>query len=207
MLILGKNHEKKAEYILQQIGEISKDQKMIILVSGSSGCGKSETAFYVRRLLYKQGLYSIIISTDDYYNVPPEERDTYRRKHGLEAVGLDESDWDSLKNNINNFLNDKPMKIYRENISARQKEVATIDTSKLNVIIIEGLYAGYVKTLFNRSYSVYLNGSPEQTQKFREKRQKEDEKDEFRKQIVEKEFEIVQELRKLSDLQVAYDFL
>ncbi|MFW5865916.1 MAG: hypothetical protein ACOCU6_02360 [Nanoarchaeota archaeon] len=206
-LILGKNHEKKAEFILEEVGPIKKNDKRVILVSGSSGSGKSETAFYVRQLLFKKNIYSFIISTDDYYVIPPEERDKYRRKHGLDVVGLDEIDWTSLKNNVEDFLNDKPMKVFRENLSARQKEEVIIDTTKLNVLIIEGLFSGYIKTLFSQAYSVFLNGSPEQTLKFREKRQKENEKDEFRKQIVEKEFEIVQELKKISDLQVAFDFL
>lgn len=205
VIILEDIHKEKAKYILDNTKRDFNDQKTIFLISGSSGCGKSETSFYLRHLLYEQGVTSFIISTDDYYFLSPKEREKHRKENGIESVGLKEINWEHLNENIENFLNDQNMDVRRVNKSADQDEIVTVDTSKINCLIIEGLYAGQVKKNFPEAESIFLKGDPEQTINFRKKRMKEDENCSFRQQIVRKESEIVRELRDHADLEVPYE--
>ncbi|MGM5480464.1 MAG: AAA family ATPase [Nanobdellota archaeon] len=205
MLILDASHEKKAEMVLQKIRLNDLKPKQIILVSGTSGCGKSETAFYIRRLLLDYNFTSLIVSTDDYYNTTPEARNSFRKENGIEVVGLSEINWDKLQENVKDFKEDKTTSIYRENIAAKQREKTDIDTSKIDVLIVEGLFAINLKKYFSEAHAVYLEGRPDQTKKFREKRRKENEKDEFRLKVVQKEYETVLELKELCDITIPFD--
>ena len=53
--------------------------------------------------------------------------------------------------------------------------------------------------------SIFLEGNPSQTLAFREMRGKEDEQDNFRNSVVEKEYHVVCQLKKYSDLIIAYE--
>jgi len=64
---------------------------------------------------------------------------------------------------------------------------------------VEGLYAGYLKKFNKANYVIHLEGNPEQTLKFRKKRKKENENSDFRKKVVQKEFNVVSQLKRYAD--------
>ena len=148
---------------------------------------------------------SLILSTDDYYETDPESREAIRKERSLDYVGLNEILWDDLIHTISFLNNGIQTTIRRINKCAGQVELTPIyKPSLLNTIIIEGLYAGKLKEHFKNAYSVYLQGNPKDTLEFRKKRNKENDGDKFREEIVQKEYKVVQQLKKYADLVIPF---
>ena len=81
----------------------------------------------------------------------------------------------------------------------------SIDSADIDVLIIEGLYSGYMKNYGYGDYSIFLEGSPKQTLAFRKKRRKENPNNEFRCRVVQKEYNIVSQLKKYADLDIPFE--
>lgn len=173
--------------------------KNIILIGGGSGTKKSECAYAIQRVLYDKKKSSFVISLDDYYLVHATIRAENRRKQGLDSVGISEIDWGTLERIYEDFKEQKPINFKRTHRFLDAIEYNTIN-SDFDYLIIEGLYANYLRKTFNDNLSVYLEGNPSQTLKFRELRGKENEKDEFRAKVVQKEYNVVSQLKRYTDL-------
>lgn len=199
-LLITDNSRKKAKKIL----DILKEEK-IILIYGISGTEKSETSDCLQELLFKRKKQSICISLDDYYLVHPTIRDFNRKKQGIESVGLSEIDWTNLEQICSDFINKKSIKIKRTHRYADIIERLILETKDIDYLIIEGLYAGWLKKFGYGNLVIYLEGTPQQTFKFRQLRGKEDEDDEFRKKIVQKECNVIYQLKRYADIILPYD--
>ena len=153
-------HEQKAKKIFDIFLEnkLSNNYEGIICIGGCSGTGKSEIAWFLARQLYKLGVSSHIVNMDRLYKVPAKDRDRVRKATGV--IGVNEIDWDRI---------DDELKLFNEN-----------DT---RVLIIEGLFAGYINGL-----RFLIKGDIKDTEEFRRLRGKEDELDSFRKEVVKKEY-------------------
>ena len=116
---------------------------LVVSIFGVAGTGKSEIAWWVARKLYGMNFSSHIIALDRFYKIPVLEREDTRRR--TKIIGPDEMDWDRINEEIQFF-----------------KALDRID-----VLIIEGLYSGYVEGCNLR---VYLEGDVKSTYSFRKER-------------------------------------
>jgi uridine kinase len=182
----------------KQIFDTLKNES-IILIYGGSGTQKSETADCLQELLFKQKKQSLVLSLDDFYGTHPTIRNFNRKKLGIESVGISEIDWESLQRICQDFKNKKPIHFQRTHKYADTVEHIVLETEDIDYLIIEGLYSGYLKKYNQGDIAFYLEGNPKDTFKFRKKRGKEQEDDNFRKQIVQREYNIVYQLQKYAD--------
>ncbi len=187
------------------INKMNDNIKNIVLIGGVSGSQKSECADCLQSRLYKQGLTSFVISLDDYYKIDSWEREQWRKCNGIEKVGLEELDWVDLNRIIEDFHRKRDFHFRRIHRYAPLTEYDKAESKKIDVLIIEGLYAGYLRKFHSNNLSVYLDGTPSQTLEFRKMRKKEDENDDFRRQVVQKEFNTIVQLKRYADLILQYE--
>ena len=195
-ILTNRDDYRKAKKILKYILD---KHKIVITIGGGSGTHKSELMEALQELLYKENKLSLGISLDDYYKIHFNFRNEERKAKGLKSVGIKEIDWSLVKNIIYRFKKGK--KIYSQVINKYTNSIMLqeIDSRGIDYLIIEGLYANYLKKLKLSDFSIHLEGSPKDTLKFRLRRKKENEKDEFRKKVVEKEYKEVLKLKKYAD--------
>jgi len=188
----------------KEIVSLVKDN-YIVLIYGNSGSQKTETSECLQEELFKNKKQSIVISLDDFYLTHPMIRNYNRKKLGLESVGLSEIDFEDLKRVCEDFKNKKPIRIKRTHKYADLVEHLSLETEDINALIIEGLYSGYLKKFGFGDLAIYLDGNPQQTLEFRKLRGKENEDDEFRTQVVRREYNTVCQLKKYADLIILYE--
>lgn len=199
-IILSEKDYNRARKVIKEI----KNQR-IILVGGGSGTQKSELAYCLQRLLYDKKKSSFVVSLDDYYTVHATIRATNRKKLGIDSVGLSEIDWESLKRIYEDFKSQREIHFKRTHRFLDSIEHNAIDSQEIQYIIFEGLYANYLRKFYNDNLSVFIEGNPSQTLAFRQMRGKEDENDDFRKQVVQKEFNVVVQLKRHADLILEFE--
>lgn len=179
-----------------------KDQK-IILIGGGSGTKKSELAYCLQKILYDNKKSSFVISLDDYYTCHASIRNLNRKKNGLQSVGICELDWQSLHRIYEDFVNKKDISFRRTHRFLEAIEHNVIN-SEIDYLLFEGLYANYLRKFYNDNFSVFLEGTPAQTLEFRKLRAKENENDEFRKLVVQREFNITAQLKRHADFILSF---
>jgi len=172
----------------------------IILIGGTSGSKKSELAYCLQKIAFEHKKSSLVISLDDYYHTTPSIRHYNRKKQGIDSVGLSEIDWDYLQRIYSDFQSCKQIHFKRVHRFLDSIEHNVIDSDEINLIIFEGLYSNYLRKFDTKNYSVYLEGNPAQTLEFRKMRGKENESDGFREKVVQKEYNVVCQLKKYADL-------
>ena len=160
VFIFKKEHEERGQVILDKFLDetVDSDYTGVIGICGISGSGKSEVAWWVARKLYKLGISSHVINLDRYYKIPAKDRNAWRKENNY--IGRKEMDW--------NRIND---------------EVYKFGDNAIKVLIVEGLYAGYVNGI-----TFFLEDTIEGTDQWRKLRGKEDEEDEFRQYVVGEEY-------------------
>jgi len=174
-LLFLKEHENNAEVIMKYLKThrfLKKNNFFVLSIFGIPGSGKSETAFWLERKLYKKGISAHRISMDRYYKVPVEKREEYRREIG--DIGKNEIDWEKINREFNYY-----------------------SKGGASVLIFEGLYAGYIKMA---DVKVYIKKKLADTLEFRVARGKEDPKSTWRKYVVAQERKAVSNSRKYADL-------
>lgn len=199
-LIIEERHFKIAKEIHSSI-----KKEDIVLVYGTSGTGKSEVTDCLQGELFSRNLSSLVLSLDDFYNTIPSLRNANRKKMGIETVGLTEIDWDYLTRICQDFKERKPIYFRRVHKYADLIEHNSIDSEEIQVLIIEGLYSGYMKNYGYGDHSVYLDGSPKQTYEFRKKRRKENPDNEFRQKVVQKEYNVICQLKRYADKIIKFE--
>jgi len=177
----------------------------IILIGGGSGVQKSELAYTLQAELSSDQLQSFVISLDDYYVCHPSVRHYNRKKNGLDSVGLAEIDWQAIRGICSNFKKKKPIKFHRVHRFLNEVEKNEICSDEIDVLIVEGLYANYLKKFKMGDVSIFLEGNPKQTLAFRKIRKKENEDNSFRQKVVRKEFRVVSQLRKYANLIIPFE--
>lgn len=199
-LIVDERHFKIAKEIKPLIKKGD-----IVLIFGGSGTGKSEICDCLQDELFKKKLSSLSLSLDDYYIVHPTVRNYNRKKNGLESVGIIEIDWEYLSRICQDFKDKKTIYFRRVHKYADVVEHNSIESDDVDVLLIEGLYSGYMKKYRHGNYAIYLEGNPAQTLKFRRLRQKENPDDEFRKLVINKEFNVISQLKKYADKLIEFE--
>jgi phosphoribulokinase len=199
-LIIQQKHFNNAKQIFPQVND-----RDIILICGGSGTGKTETADCLQEMLFNQQMQSLVISLDDYYIVHPKVRNFNRKKQGIDSVGLSEIDWEDIRRICEDYNAKKNLYTRRYHKYAEVVEHNVIESEDINVLIFEGLYAGYLSKFGLGEQIIYLEGNPSQTFDFRKQRRKENEEDPFRQQVVEKEFRIICQLKKYANLIIPFE--
>ena len=199
VILIKKSDVKRGKDILPDI--LNLPDKSIIAIGGSSGTKKSELAQVLQELLYKKNKRTILISLDDLYYTHFKDRTRIRKRQGIKSVGLQEMNWKLLLKIIKTFKHQKDTLILPviNKYSSDYNEETVYGVKDVNYIIIEGLYACHLKKLKKTVYTIHLNGNPEQTLKFRKKRNKEHENSEFRNKVVQREYNIVCQLKRYAD--------
>ncbi len=199
-LIVDERHFKIAKEIKPLIKKGD-----VVLIYGTSGTGKSEICDCLQDELFKKKLSSLSLSLDDYYLVHPTIRNYNRKKNGLESVGLIEIDWEYLARICQDFKDKKTIYFRRVHKYADVVEHNSIESDDVDVLIIEGLFSGYMKKQGYGDYAIYLEGNPAQTLEFRRLRQKENPDNDFRKLVVQREANVISQLKCYADKFIEFE--
>ena len=200
VLLITEKHEKAAEQIVDRLGRIESD-KMVIAIGGESGSGKSELAHVISRRLKDKGELAKILHIDNYYKVSPQERTEWRKRHGVESIGLSEYDWDLINQNIAEFRESKEAVLPCIDLLTDQEDRLITNFEGIKYLIVEGLYP----LRADADLKIFIDLTYHETKKAQILRGKEPQ-NEFRLQVLQREHEVVQSLRPSADLLVTKDF-
>ncbi|MDX9770649.1 MAG: hypothetical protein RBT19_09810 [Tenuifilaceae bacterium] len=203
VLLINDLHKAAAQQILDHLIPLREeklaqdpDYKFIVGISGESGAGKSELSHSLALLLKAMNIRVKVIHADNYYKVPPLLRKEWRLSKGLNVIGPNEYDWDLLHKNIKEFKEDMIARIPCIDIIPEQADELITDFQKINLLIIDGLYA--IKA-DNIDLKIFIELTYLETKMMQLMRGKE-EVDEFRTKILEREHMGVISLRPLAHL-------
>lgn len=200
VLLITEKHEKAAEQIVDRLNRIKSD-KMVIAIGGESGSGKSELAHVISRRLKDKGELAKILHMDNYYKVSPQGRTQWRKKHGVESIGLSEYNWDLINQNIAEFRESKEAVLPCIDLLTDQEDRLITNFEGIKYLIVEGLYP--LKA--DADLRIFIDLTYHETKKAQILRGKEPQ-NEFRLQVLQREHKVVQSLRPLADLLVTKDF-
>ena len=200
VLLITEKHKKAAEQIVDRLGRIKSD-KMVIAIGGESGSGKSELAHVISRRLKDKGELAKILHIDNYYKVSPQERTEWRKRHGVESIGLSEYDWDLINQNIAEFRESKEAVLPCIDLLTDQEDRLITNFEGIKYLIVEGLYP----LRADADLKIFIDLTYHETKKAQILRGKEPQ-NEFRLQVLQREHEVVQSLRPSADLLVTKDF-
>jgi len=196
-LVFLKEHTQKAKKILKYfLKDYKAGAKYIITIGGEAGTGKTEIAVRLRGLFYDNDIKSLIINTDDYYKTKWSERQEVRERTNI--IGKKEIDWDKLNSVVTATKTEFYSSLITQKINKYTDSIEKhiIDNDHIDVVIVEGLYALFLK---NVDLHVFLKETYRQTQKFRARRNKEPQSS-FRNKVLLKEQKDVQKTKKYADL-------
>lgn len=200
ILLITEKHIKAGEQVVNRLSEI-KSEKMVIAIGGESGAGKSEIAHVISRKLKGEGELAKILHIDNYYKVSPRERTEWRKKHGVESIGLSEYDWDLINLNIAEFRESKEAILPCIDLLTDQEDKLITNFEGIQYLIVEGLYP--LKA--DADLKIFIDLTYRETKKAQVLRGKEPQ-NKFRLQVLQREHEVVQSLRPLADLLVTKEF-
>jgi len=200
VLLITEKHKKAAEQIVDRLGRIKSD-KMVIAIGGESGSGKSELAHVISRRLKDKGELAKILHIDNYYKVSPQERTEWRKRHGVESIGLSEYNWDLINQNIAEFRESKEAVLPCIDLLTDQEDRLITNFEGIKYLIVEGLYP----LRADADLKIFIDLTYHETKKAQSLRGKEPQ-NEFRLQVLQREHEVVQSLRPSADLLVTKDF-
>ena len=203
ILLINDLHKAAAQNILTYVAadrdkkiEENPNYKYIVAISGESGAGKSELSHSLALLLKAQNIRVKIIHADNYYKIPPLLRKEWRLNKGLNVIGPTEYNWSMLNKTIVEFKKDMIARIPCIDIIPDQVDELVTDFQKINVLIVDGLYAIKAK---NVDLTIFIELTYKETKMMQLMRGKE-EVDEFRMRILEREHMGVLSLRPMANL-------
>ena len=203
ILLINDLHKAAAQQILNHLLPLRDEKlkadpnyKYVIAISGESGAGKSELSHSLGLLLKSQHMRVKVLHADNYYEIPPLLRKEWRLSKGLSIIGPNEYDWDLLNKNIWEFKEDMIARLPCVDIIPEQVDELVTDFQKINVLIVDGLYAIKAKHI---DLKVFIDLTYKETKMMQLMRGKED-VDELRTKILEREHMGVLSLKPLADL-------
>lgn len=206
VLLINDLHKEAAKSIYDYLLEARKKKKnnyrFIVAISGESGAGKSELSHSLALLLKKERMRVKILHTDNYYAVPPNLRNEWRKANGVKIVGYKEYDWKLLNRNIKEFKEGREALMPCVDIVSKQTDKLITDFSNIDILVVEGIYAIKIKDVDLR---IYIDLTYHDTKKNIGSRGKEV-NDEFRIKVLEMEHQSLLALKPKADLIVTKDF-
>lgn len=140
VLLIEDKHRQAAKALAEKILQTGKTRP-VIAISGESGSGKSELSHCLARELKDQGIRAKVIHSDNYYFVPPEERNDWRKAHGPESIGPEEYDWDAIHRTVSDFREKSVSEMPCIDLVTDQVDTLRTDFSQIGMLVIDGLYA------------------------------------------------------------------
>lgn len=202
VLLINDMHKDAAQSIFERVVKAREDlderYRYVIGISGESGSGKSELAHSLGKLLKDNHIRVKVIHTDNYYKIQPLLREEWRRNKGFDKIGLDEYDWIKIRKTIRDFKEEQECMIPCIDLIPEQVDKLITDFSKIDLLIIDGLYA--IKTQ-DVDLRVFIDLTFHETKINQIIRMKEALSD-FRLAILEKEHDAVITLKPMADLVV-----
>ncbi len=200
VLLINEKHKNAANGIynilVERESKKKKGYRFIVAISGESGAGKSELSHSLALLLKKQGQRVKILHTDNYYKIPPNIRNQWRKENGVNKVGYKEYDWKLLNRNIKEFKEGREALMPCVDIVSKQIDKLITNFSDIDILVVDGLYAIKIKDIDLR---VYIDLNYHETKKNQGSRGKEV-NDEFRFQVLEMEHQNMLALKPKADL-------
>jgi len=175
--------------------------KFIVSISGEVGTGKCEIAHELGRKLIETGISVKLLHMDNYYHIPPHERMEWRKKNGLDKIGYDEYDWDTVNNNLDDFRMDKKSEMPIVDLFTQKVDQLRTDFKGIEVLIIEGLYSIRIN---QSDLRVFIELTYEDTWEEQIHTHKEI-LDDFRLEVLKYEHNAVQSLKKRADFYIDFD--
>lgn len=201
-LVIEEQHTARAEELLPVI-QTRWQPKYTISIAGESGCGKSELAFELARLLTVEGKATGILQQDDYFVFPPRTNHAMR-KLNLEQVGPYEVKLDFLDSNLRSFKRGeaeiyKPLVYYDED----RIDIEEMVVGDFDVLIAEGTYTSLLKFI---DFRVFIDRDYRATLEARKRRAR-DTFEPFIEEVLRREHEIISKHRAFADVIIpeAYD--
>lgn len=201
IITISNKHKDTANLIYEQI----KDKitpKYILTVTGEVGTGKSTVCYLLGRLFKDQGLRVKIMELDNYYKIPPLQRKEWRKKNGIDAIGIEEYDWEKIYKTIDDFKNNRIAKVPYVDLFTDYVDELTTDFNGVDILIIKGLYSIKCK---ESKFKVFIELSYEEAKEKNHYVENED-VDDFRLKVIQKEQEVVQQLKEGVDFFVDFDY-
>lgn len=199
-ITVTKKHHDAAEVVVEELTKLLQP-KYIIAIGGEVGSGKSTLAYSLAQKLKKKGIVSKIIDLDDFYKIAPKERKAWRRLNGIESVGPEEYDWNKINHVIDDFYHDRESTMPCVDLITDEVDTITTHFLGIDVLIINGLYATKIN---QANFKIFIELTYDETKEAQLYSDKE-EITAFRKQILEREHQMVQELKHSSNLFFDFD--
>jgi uridine kinase len=200
ILLIKDIHYKAAEEIFQKLMPFKKD-KMVIAICGESGAGKSELAHVLGRKIRNAGKFVKILHSDNYYKVAPREKTEWRKKHGIESIGVDEYNWELINRNIGEFRKGAKSVMPCVDLLTDLEDTLITNFNMIDYLIIEGLYTFKADV----DLRIFLDLTSHDTKKSQILRGKEPQ-NEYRLKVLKREHQVIQSLRPMADLVVTKEF-
>jgi len=202
ILLINDMHKDAAASIYEMVLEARENNedlfRYVIGISGESGSGKSELAHALGKLLKDNNVRVKVIHTDNYYKIQPLLREEWRRNKGFDKIGIAEYDWVKIRKTIRDFKEEQECMIPCIDLIPEQVDKLITDFSKIDLLIIEGLYAINAPDV---DMKVFIDLTYHETKINQIIRMKEAMSD-FRLGILQKEHEAVISLKPTADLVV-----
>jgi len=201
VLLINDLHKRAAEDLFVRVSEGLKKKKKngnryIVAISGESGAGKSELSHSLALLLKNDAKRVKVLHTDNYYKIVPKERTTWRKKHGLAKVGVNEYDWKLLNRNILEFKEGREAMTPCIDIISQQVDKLITNFADIDILVVDGLYAIKCKSV---DLKIFIDLTYHETKMEQAVRGKEV-MNEFRTQVLEREHQNLVKLRPIADL-------
>jgi uridine kinase len=200
ILLINEMHKEAAadifKYVKKDLNRKNGRYRYIVGISGESGSGKSELSHVLGKLLKVDNIRVKVIHTDNYYKIQPLLREEWRRNKGFDMIGIDEYDWVKVRKTIRDFKEEQECVIPCIDLIPEQVDKLITDFSKIDLLIIDGLYAIDAPDIDMR---IYIDLTYKETKINQIIRMKE-EMSEFRLNILEREHRAVSSLKQKADL-------
>ena len=200
VVTIEKKHTNAAITLFDRVVRDRKT-KFIVTISGEVGAGKCEIAHELGRKLLETGISVKLLHMDNYYHIPPLERQEWRKKNGLEKVGYDEYDWNKINQNIDDYRLNKKSILPVVDLFTQKVDQLHTDFNGIEVLIIEGLYSIKIN---QSDLRVFIELTYEDTWEEQELTHKEV-LDDFRREVLKHEHKAVQSLKSEADFYIDFD--
>jgi len=200
VVTIEKKHTNAAATLFDRVIRDRKT-KFIVSISGEVGTGKCEIAHELGRKLVESGISVKLLHLDNYYHIPPRERQAWRLKNGLEKIGYYEYDWDTVNRNIDDFRMNKKSIMPVVDLFTQKVDQLHTDFNGIDVLIIAGLYSIRIN---QSDLRVFIELTYEDTWDEQQTTHKEI-LDDFRMEVLKHEHKAVQSLKHLADFYIDFD--
>jgi uridine kinase len=198
---IKENHIQAAEIVMEELENKITGKRFIVAIAGELSSGKSTLAYLVARMLKKKGVRSKIMDLSDYYKVPPLERRADREKNGLDTIGMEEYDWVKIQAVRESFRNGDVAFLPSVDMLTDEVDFIKTDFKNVQVLFISGLFAFHCSDV---DYKIFMELTFREAYESQEYLGKEVD-DSFRKKVLEKEHEVVQQQKNDADIYIDFN--